>query len=181
MLLPMGRSFLYIKRPGEKGARRERQGNGMLNIVLVEPEIPQNTGNISRTCAVTGARLHLIEPLGFSIDEKHLRRAGLDYWDKLELSVYPDMEAFYQKNAGGSFYYFSTKAKKWYTEVNYADGDYLVFGKETKGLPESLIRENMDRAVRIPMRRDLRCLNLSNSVAVAVYEAERQLGFLDFI
>lgn len=181
VLLPMGRSFLYIKRPGEKGARRERQGNGMLNIVLVEPEIPQNTGNISRTCAVTGARLHLIEPLGFSIDEKHLRRAGLDYWDKLELSVYPDMEAFYQKNAGGNFYYFSTKAEKWYTEVNYVDGDYLVFGKETKGLPESLIRENMDRAVRIPMRRDLRCLNLSNSVAVAVYEAERQLGFFDFI
>lgn len=153
----------------------------MLNVVLVEPEIPQNTGNISRTCAITGARLHLVEPLGFSIDEKHVRRAGLDYWDKLDLTIYPNLNDFFAKNAGGSFYYFSTKAKKFYTDVEYHDGDYLIFGKETKGLPEDIVYGNPERAVRIPMRKDLRSLNLSNSVAIGVYEAERQLGFLGCI
>ncbi|MBQ9941651.1 MAG: tRNA (cytidine(34)-2'-O)-methyltransferase [Christensenellaceae bacterium] len=153
----------------------------MLNVVLVEPEIPQNTGNISRTCAITGARLHLIEPMGFSIDEKHVRRAGLDYWDKLEIFTYKNLEAFFEKNAGGDFYYFSTKAKKFYTDAAYGPDSYLIFGKETKGLPEDLVYGNPDRAVRIPMRKDLRSLNLSNSVAIAVFEAERQLGFQGFV
>jgi len=153
----------------------------MLNVVLVEPEIPQNTGNISRTCAITGARLHLVEPLGFRIDDKHLKRAGLDYWDKLELLLYSDLPDFFAKNQGGAFFYFSTRARRFYTEVQYSDNAFLVFGKETKGLPEELVHGNPDRAVRIPMRKDLRSLNLSNSVAVAVYEAERQLGFAGFV
>ena len=149
----------------------------MLNIVLVEPEIPANTGNISRTCAVTGAALHLVHPLGFSIDEKHLKRAGLDYWDKLDIFEYENIDDFFAKNAGGEFFYFSTKAEKSYADVSYPDGAYLIFGKETKGLPEPLIHANMDRAVRIPMRHTLRCLNLSNSVAVADYEFFRQHDF----
>ena len=149
----------------------------MLNIVLVEPEIPSNTGNISRTCAVTGAALHLVYPLGFSIDEKHLRRAGLDYWDKLSIYKYENLEDFFNKNRGGEFFFFSTKAKKSYADVNYPDGAFLLFGKETKGLPEPLIFSNLDRAVRIPMKKTLRCLNLSNSVAVAAYEYFRQRNF----
>lgn len=151
----------------------------MLNIVLVEPEIPGNTGNISRTCAILGAHLHLIEPLGFSIDEKHLRRAGLDYWDKLKLTVYPNLDAFYAQNQGGDFYYFSTKASRRYTQVRYQEQSYLIFGKETKGLPEEIVYGNPDRAVRIPMREGLRSLNLANSVAIAAYEAARQMGFPD--
>lgn len=149
----------------------------MLNIVLVEPEIPGNTGNISRTCAILGAHLHLIEPLGFSIDEKHLKRAGLDYWDKLKLTVYPDLDAFYAQNPGGDFYYFSTKASRTYTQVRYQEQSYLIFGKETKGLPEEIVYGNLERAVRIPMREGLRSLNLANSVAIAAYEAARQMGF----
>ena len=149
----------------------------MLNIVLVEPEIPSNTGNISRTCAVTGAALHLVYPLGFSIDEKHLRRAGLDYWDKLSIYKYENLEDFFNKNRGGEFFFFSTKAKKSYADVKYPDGAFLLFGKETKGLPEPLIFSNLDRAVRIPMKKTLRCLNLSNSVAVAAYEYFRQRNF----
>ncbi len=149
----------------------------MLNIVLVEPEIPSNTGNISRTCAVTGAALHLVYPLGFSIDEKHLRRAGLDYWDKLDVFEYKNLDDFFTKNEGGEFFFFSTKAKKSYTEVKYPEDAYLIFGKETKGLPEPLIFSNMERAVRIPMRKTLRCLNLSNSVAIAAYEYFRQYDF----
>ncbi|MEY8382652.1 tRNA (cytidine(34)-2'-O)-methyltransferase [Christensenellaceae bacterium 44-20] len=151
----------------------------MLNIVLVEPEIPGNTGNISRTCAILGAHLHLIEPLGFSIDEKHLKRAGLDYWDKLKLTVYPDLDAFYAQNPGGDFYYFSTKASRTYTQVRYQEQSYLIFGKETKGLPEEIVYGNPERAVRIPMREGLRSLNLANSVAIAAYEAARQMGFPD--
>ena len=151
----------------------------MLNIVLVEPEIPGNTGNISRTCAILGAHLHLIEPLGFSIDEKHLKRAGLDYWDKLKLTVYPDLDAFYAQNPGGDFYYFSTKASRTYTQVRYQEQSYLIFGKETKGLPEEIFYGNPERAVRIPMREGLRSLNLANSVAIAAYEAARQMGFPD--
>ena len=150
----------------------------MLNIVLVEPEIPGNTGNISRTCAVVGARLHLIEPLGFSIDEKHLRRAGLDYWGKLDITTYKNIDEFREKNQGkGRFWYFSTKADKRHSDVEYQDEDYLIFGKESAGLPEYLIFGNPEQAVRIPMRDELRSLNLSNSVAIAVYEALRQLDY----
>lgn len=147
------------------------------NIVLVEPEIPQNTGNISRTCAVTDSSLHLIKPLGFSIEEKHLRRAGLDYWQYLDLHVYENLDEFFEKNKDGEFYYFSTKAPKRYTDVTYPDGAFLIFGKETKGLPEELLEKNLERCVRIPMKGALRSLNLSNSVAIAVYEALRQQDF----
>ena len=147
------------------------------NIVLVEPEIPQNTGNISRTCAVTGCALHLIEPLGFSVDEKHLRRAGLDYWQYLEVYTYKDLDEFFEKNKGGEYFYFSTKAPQKHTDVSYPENAYLFFGKESKGLPEELIENNLSHAVRIPMMSELRSLNLSNSVAIAVYEAQRQHGF----
>ena len=147
------------------------------NIVLVEPEIPQNTGNISRTCAVTDSSLHLIKPLGFSIEEKHLRRAGLDYWQYLDLHVYESLDEFFEKNNGGEFYYFSTKAPKRYTDVTYPDGAFLIFGKETKGLSEELLEKNLERCVRIPMKGALRSLNLSNSVAIAIYEALRQNDF----
>ena len=153
----------------------------MFNIVLVEPEIPQNTGNIARTCAVTGARLHIVGPMGFSLDEKHLKRAGLDYWDKLNISIYKDLYDFYNKNPNAECYYFSTKAEKKYTDVAYPDGAFLFFGKETKGLPESIIYGNPERAVRIPMGNGLRSLNLSNSVAIAVYEALRQKDFANLI
>jgi tRNA (cytidine/uridine-2'-O-)-methyltransferase len=149
------------------------------NIVLINPDIPQNTGNIARTCSVTGARLHLVKPLGFNIDDKHVRRAGLDYWDELDLSVYEDIDEFFGKNAGASFYFFTTKAVENYCDVQYKDGDFLVFGCETRGLDENLLEENYDRAVRIPMKKDIRSLNLSNSVAIAVYEALRQTGFSD--
>ena len=149
----------------------------MLNIVLVEPEIPQNTGNISRTCAVTGAALHLVGPLGFSIDDAHLKRAGLDYWNKLKLFCYGNLPEFFEKNPAGRFFYFSTKASRSSFDVAYPENAYLVFGKETKGLPESLLRNNSENTVRIPMRESLRCLNLSNSVAIAVYEALRQQSF----
>ena len=154
-----------------------RPGRAPLHIVLVEPEIPQNTGNISRTCAITGAALHLVEPLGFSIDDRQVRRAGLDYWDKLALYRYANLNEFFARNVGGEFFYFSTKAKQLYHEAHYPAGCFLIFGKETKGLPEPLVLANLDRAVRIPMRGGLRSLNLSNSVAVAAYEALRQNGF----
>lgn len=148
-----------------------------LNIVLVEPEIPQNTGNIARTCAATGARLHLVEPMGFRIDDKKLKRAGLDYWYLLDITYYSSLEDFFKKNQGGSFFYFSTKAKKIYSDISYPDGAYLVFGKETKGLPESLLYANPNTTVRIPMIDEARSLNLSNSVAIGVYEALRQWHF----
>lgn len=146
------------------------------NIVLVEPEIPQNTGNIARTCAATGSRLHLIEPMGFKIDDKKLKRAGLDYWHLLDITYYKNLDEFFEKNQG-TFYYFTTKAVHNHCEVSYQDGDYLVFGKETAGLPERLLYENRDFCVRLPMISDARSLNLSNSVAVGVYEALRQTGF----
>lgn len=148
-----------------------------VNVVLVEPEIPQNTGNISRTCAATDSALHLIRPLGFEITDKHLKRAGLDYWQYLDLTYYDGWEDFNSKHEGAAIYYFSTKAKKCYSEVEYEDEVFLVFGKETKGLPEELLRANEERCVRIPMKGDLRSLNLSNSVAIAVYEALKQDGF----
>ena len=149
----------------------------VLNIVLVEPEIPQNTGNIDRTCAATGARLHLVEPMGFKVDDRRLKRAGLDYWYLLDITYYKDLTDFFERNAGGKFYYFSTKAKRVYSEVDYPDGCYLVFGKETKGLPEKLLYDNPDNTVRIPMKSEARSLNLSNSVAVGVYETLRQWDF----
>ena len=154
----------------------------MVNIVLIEPEIPQNTGNIARTCAATGSVLHLVKPLGFDIDEKSVRRAGLDYWDKLTIKVYENLSDFYAQNeenvkAGAQMYYASTKAKKVYSDVRYKDGDYLLFGKETKGIDEKILAANYDRTVRIPMWGAIRSLNLSNSVAILLYEALRQNGF----
>lgn len=149
----------------------------MFNIVLVEPEIPANTGNISRTCAVTGASLHLIKPLGFDISDRQLKRAGLDYWQYLDITVYENLGEFFEKNAGGRFFFCTTKAKKSYADIEYEDGDYFIFGKETKGLPEELLAENMQSCIRIPMLATLRSLNLSNSVAIVVYEALRQTGF----
>lgn len=148
----------------------------ILNIVLVEPEIPQNTGNIARTCAVTGARLHLVEPLGFKIDDKKLKHAGLDYWQYLDITIYKDLNEFFTKN-DGPFFYFSTKAENIHSNVSYPDGAYLLFGKESKGLPESLLFENHDTTVRIPMMDEARSLNLSNSVAIATYEVLRQWNY----
>lgn len=150
-----------------------------LNIVLIEPEIPQNTGNIARTCAVTGIRLHLVEPMGFKIDDKKLKRAGLDYWNLLDITYYLSTEDFFIKNSGKEFFYFTTKARKSYCDVSYTDEAYLVFGRETKGLPEPLLIGNPDRCVRIPMKDGARSLNLSNSVAIAAYEALRQRRFSD--
>lgn len=149
----------------------------VLNIVLVEPEIPQNTGNIARTCAATGARLHLVRPLGFTVDDRKLKRAGLDYWWLLtDISYYDGLDDFFAKNSG-PFYYFSTKAKFRHTEPHYPDGCYLVFGKETAGLPETLLARNPETTVRLPMREEARSLNLANSVAVGVYEVLRQWDF----
>lgn len=150
-----------------------------LNIVLAEPQIPQNTGNISRTCAVTGARLHLIRPFGFEITDRHLKRAGLDYWDKLDITYYDGFEDFFSKNSKGNFFYFTTKGKYVHSEISFPDNSYLIFGREDKGLPEELLYNNPDRCVRIPMRNELRSLNLSNSVAIAVYEALRQWDYPD--
>ena len=149
----------------------------MFNIVLFEPEIPQNTGNISRTCACTGAALHIIKPMGFEITDKHLKRAGLDYWDKLKLTYYENLDEFFDRTKGGRYFYLSKKASKRYTDVAFKDGDFLVFGKETKGLPEHVVFDNPDTALRIPMAKDLRSLNLSNTVALVLYEALRQNGF----
>ena len=148
-----------------------------INIVLVEPEIPQNTGNIARTCAATGASLHLVRPLGFTIDDRKLKRAGLDYWDKLDITYYDNLDDFFVKNPDADFYCYTTKALHRYTDVTYPKRVFLMFGKETKGLPEELLKANPDRCVRIPMRDTLRSLNLSNSVAIAVYEAFRQRDF----
>ncbi|MDE5556137.1 MAG: tRNA (uridine(34)/cytosine(34)/5-carboxymethylaminomethyluridine(34)-2'-O)-methyltransferase TrmL [Ruminococcus sp.] len=150
-----------------------------LNIVLVEPQIPQNTGNISRTCAVTGAKLHLVKPLGFEVSDKHLKRAGLDYWDKLDITYYDNLNDFFEKNSGGNFFYFTTKGKNIHSNIDYPDNSYLVFGREDAGLPEELLYKNPDTCVRIPMRNNLRSLNLSNSVAVAVYEVLRQWDYPD--
>lgn len=148
-----------------------------INIVLVEPEIPQNTGNIARTCAATGASLHLVKPLGFEIDDRKLKRAGLDYWDKLDITYYESLDVFFAKNPDADFYCFTTKARHVYSDISYPKRVFLMFGKETKGLPEELLFANPDRCVRIPMRDTLRSLNLSNSAAVAVYEVFRQRGF----
>lgn len=148
-----------------------------INIVLCEPEIPQNTGNIARTCAAIGASLHLIKPLGFEIDDRKLKRAGLDYWHQLDINYYDGLDDFYAKNPDAEVYYFSTKAPHGFSEVTYPKRVFLMFGKETKGLPEELLLNNQKTTVRIPMRQDLRSLNLANSVAVAVYEVLRQHNY----
>ena len=151
-----------------------------LNIVLVEPQIPQNTGNISRTCAVTGAALHLVKPYGFEISDKKLKRAGLDYWDKLEIYEYDNIDDFFSKNSG-EFYFFTTKGRMVHSDVDYPQDRevYIIFGREDKGLPEKLLYENPQSCVRIPMRKTLRSLNLSNSVAIACYEVFRQWNYPD--
>ena len=155
-------------------------GNGsdaVIHVVLVEPEIPQNCGNIARTCAATGAVLHLIRPLGFDISEKAVKRAGLDYWHLVEVRDYENLEDFFRKNQVGQMWCLSTKAPRSYTEAQFQDGCYLFFGKETKGLPESFLEANREACIRLPMRECARSLNLSNSVAITVYEALRQLSF----
>ena len=149
----------------------------MLNIVLVEPEIPQNCGNIARTCAATGARLHLIRPLGFDISEKAVKRAGLDYWHLVQVHDYENLEDFFSKNEVKQMWCLSTKAPRCYTQAKFEDDCYLFFGKETKGLPESFLQEHEESCIRLPMRSQARSLNLSNSVAITVYEALRQLDF----
>ena len=150
-----------------------------LHIVLVEPEIPPNTGNIARSCAITGSELHLVKPLGFSIDDRSLKRAGLDYWPCVKVHVHDDLDAFMKENRGRRMFFATTKGARSYSDVKYEDGDMILFGRETKGLPGELIAENKDRTIRIPMSSDtrLRSLNLSNSAAVVMYEALRQLGF----
>ncbi|MDP4120247.1 MAG: tRNA (cytidine(34)-2'-O)-methyltransferase [Bacillota bacterium] len=147
-----------------------------INIVMVEPEIPQNMGNVARTCAATGARLHIIKPMGFEIDDKKLKRAGLDYWYLLDITYYENLGDFFEKNQGTCFY-FSTKGQNIYTDISYPDKAYLFFGKETAGLPEELLLKNPDTTVRIPMIDDARSLNLSNSVALGVFEVLRQWGY----
>lgn len=148
-----------------------------MRIVLVEPEIPQNTGNIARTCAVTGSSLYLVRPLGFSTDDRYLKRAGLDYWDKLDVHYFDSLEELMVDFPDNNFYFATTKAANSYDEVTYTYDDFLVFGKETAGLPEDLLKRNLDRCIRIPMAGEIRSLNLANSVAIILYEALRQLGF----
>lgn len=148
----------------------------VINIVMIEPEIPQNTGNVVRTCAATGARLHLVGPMGFTVDDKKLKRAGLDYWHFLDITYYESSEEFFAKNSG-PYFFFTTKARQVHSEVDYPDGCYIVFGKETKGLPEELLLANPESCVRIPMAGEIRSLNLSNSVAIGVYEILRQWGY----
>ena len=149
----------------------------MLNIVLYEPEIPANTGNIGRTCVATGTRLHLIEPLGFKLNEKSLKRAGMDYWNDLDVTTYIDYQDFLGKNPGAKIYMATTKAHKVYTEVDYESDCYIMFGKESAGIPEEILVEHEEDCMRIPMNGDIRSLNLGNSVAIVLYEALRQNGF----
>ncbi len=148
-----------------------------LNIVLFQPEIPSNTGNIGRTCVATGTRLHLIEPLGFRLNEKAIKRAGMDYWDKLDVTRYINYEDFLEKNPDAKIYYLSTKGQNLYTEASYEEDCYLMFGKESGGIPEEILKEHPDQCVRIPMLEEIRSLNLSNSVAIVLYEALRQNSF----
>ena len=150
---------------------------GTLNIVLHEPEIPANTGNIGRTCVATGTRLHLIEPLGFSLSEKALKRAGMDYWKDLDVTTYLDYEDFLERNPGAKIYYATTKAPQTYADVKYEDDCFIMFGKESAGIPEEILVEHEETCIRIPMLPEIRSLNLSNSVAIVLYEALRQQGF----
>ena len=148
-----------------------------LNIALIEPEIPQNTGNIARTCAATGAKLHLVGPMGFTITDKQVKRAGLDYWDKLDITYYDSTEEFFEKNKGADFYYFSTKAEQAHSDMTYKNGAFLVFGKETKGLPEDILSLYSDRSFTIPMSNPhIRSLNLAMSAGIVLYEALRQIS-----
>lgn len=149
-----------------------------MNIVLLEPEIPANTGNIGRTCVATGSRLHLIEPLGFRLDEKSIKRAGMDYWSKLDVSRYINYQDFIEKNHPKRVFMATTKAKKAYTEVSFLEDDFIMFGKESAGIPEELLVDNEECCIRIPMLEEIRSLNLSNSVAIVLYEALRQQGFI---
>lgn len=148
-----------------------------LNIVLVEPEIPQNTGNIARTCAATGARLHIVRPMGFTVDDRKLKRAGLDYWSYLDITYYENLKDFFDKNRNAELFLFTTKGRHAYSDINYPDNAFLLFGKETAGLPEELLLRHPDRCLRLPMQTGLRSLNLSNTVCVAAYEVLRQWGF----
>ena len=156
-----------------------------INVVLVEPEIPQNTGNIARTCAATDSKLHLVHPLGFDISEKQVKRAGLDYWDKVDIEEHTSLEAFLKRYppSENNMYFLTTKGHKVYSEVDFSkfENVFILFGKETKGLPEQLLLDNLDNAIRIPMKKDLRSLNLSNSVAIVVYELLRQANFNDLV
>ncbi len=152
-----------------------------LNLVLVEPEIPQNTGNVARTCAATGAALHLVRPLGFKIDDRKLRRAGLDYWHFLDITYYDDINDFFEKTRGGNYFFFSTKGTHRHSDVEYPDNSYLLFGKETKGLPEELLMKHPESTLRIPMIDEARSLNLSNSVAIAAYEVLRQWDYPELL
>ena len=151
----------------------------MINIVLHEPEIPSNTGNIGRTCVATGASLHLIYPLGFILTEKNLKRAGMDYWEKLDVHKYVDYEDFLEKNPSSRIWYATTKAEKTYADADFKDGDFIMFGKESAGIPEEILVDNREHCIRIPMGHDIRSLNLANSVAVILYEAMRQMNFKD--
>lgn len=153
----------------------------MLNIVLVEPEIPQNAGNIARTCAATGTKLHFIRPLGFEVTDKYLKRAGLDYWHLVDIAYYDSFEQLEEQNKDATFYFFTTKGRARHSDAKFKDGDFLVFGKETKGLPEELLIKHPNQCLRIPMREEARSLNLSNSVAVALYEALRQNDFFSLL
>jgi tRNA (cytidine/uridine-2'-O-)-methyltransferase len=152
-----------------------------LNVVLIEPEIPQNTGNIARTCAATGAVLHLIEPLGFSLSDRYLKRAGLDYWNDVNIKCYKNFEHFKVLNEDGAFYYATAKATNNYSEIIYPEDVYLIFGKETAGIPEYMLKENKESSIRVPMLKTIRSLNLANSVAIIVYEVLRQRGFNGFV
>jgi tRNA (cytidine/uridine-2'-O-)-methyltransferase len=153
-------------------------GQENLNIVLFQPEIPQNTGNIARTCVLTNSRLHLIKPIGFSLDEKHLKRAGLDYWSELDLTLYDSYEELREKYKDSTFYFSTTKGKNYYEEVKFNQGDFIVFGRESSGLPDSIRESDPNRCIRVPMiKTSLRSLNLSNTVAIVAYEGLRQIGF----
>lgn len=151
----------------------------MINVVLVEPEIPYNTGNIARTCAASGTKLHLVRPFGFSLDDKSLKRAGLDYWSLLDIEYYDSFDEVKQKNPDGNFFYATTKGGHVYSDVVFPENTFIVFGKETKGLPEELLKDNLDSCVRIPMVAEARSLNLCNSVAIVLYEVLRQKNFED--
>ena len=152
-----------------------------INIVLVEPQIPQNTGNIARTCAATGASLHLVQPMGFTVDDKKLKRAGLDYWHMLDITYYEGLDDFFEKNKGGSFFFLTTKGKKIYTEVEFPENTYILFGREDAGLPEELLKDHEDTCLRIPMVGDARSLNLSNTAAIVTYEILRQWNYPDLL
>ena len=152
-----------------------------LNLVLVEPEIPQNTGNIARTCAATGAALHLVKPLGFAIDDRKLKRAGLDYWHLLDITFYEGLDDFFERTRGGSYFFFSTKGTHRHSDISYPDNSYLLFGKETRGLPESLLIKHPNETLRIPMIDEARSLNLSNSVAIAAYAVLRQWDYPELL